>query len=418
LDRDDIHYLSEMMNFPGVLHGDPEVMEKITAARTKGKPIDGHAPGLRGDEARKYAGAGHAGELVISTDHECFTREEALDKLDCGMKIIIREGSAARNFDALISLLADHPDEMMFCSDDKHPDSLVEGHINVLARRAVQQGLPLFAVLKAACLNPVRHYQLPVGLLQEGDSADFVLVKDLSSFQVLQTYIDGIEVAAEGKTAIERVAVTAVNHFVSLPKTPSDFALPATGSGALRVIRALDGELITEAESAAPRIVGGKLMADPHRDLLKMAVINRYSPAPVAMAFIRGFGLREGALASSVAHDSHNLIAVGTEDAYLCEAVNLLIAQQGGICVVGPAENAVLPLQVAGLMSAEDGYEVAAQYSELDAMVKRMGSPLRAPFMTLSFMALLVIPRLKLSDQGLFDGEKFAFTTPQEGSPS
>lgn len=416
LDRDDIRYLSEMMNFPGVLQGDPEVMEKIAAARAKGKPIDGHAPGLRGEEARRYAEAGEAGGVVISTDHECFTREEALDKLACGMKIIIREGSAARNFDALVSLLADHPDEMMFCSDDKHPDSLVEGHINVLVRRALQQGLPLFHVLKAACLNPVLHYGLPVGLLREGDPADFVLVNDLSSFQVLETYIDGVRVAADGQTAIERVTVTPVNHFVCQPRQPRDFALPAAGTGALRVIRALDGALITEMESAAPRDVGGHVEADPGDDLLKIAVVNRYGPARPAVAFIRGFGLREGALASSVAHDSHNLIVVGTRDDYLAEAVNLLIAQEGGISATGPAGRAVLPLPVAGLMSADDGYAVAAQYSELDALAKRMGSPLRAPFMTLSFMALLVIPKLKLSDRGLFDGERFAFTSPQENS--
>jgi adenine deaminase len=412
LQRPDILYLSEMMNFPGVLSGDAEVREKIAAAVSLGKPVDGHAPGLRGRQARRYAGGGEAGRLVISTDHECFTRREALDKLDAGMHILIREGSAARNFDALAGLIAEYPDRTMFCSDDKHPDSLVEGHINVLVRRAVQQGLPLFNVLKAACVNPVLHYRLPVGLLRRGEPADFIVVEDLAGFAVRQTYIGGALVAEKGSTLIAPVSVTPVNRFHCTEKAPEDFAIaPEDTSAEIAVIGALDGELITEKLRQAPRLEQGHLLPDPARDLLKIAVVNRYGPAPVAVAFVSGFGLKEGAIASSVAHDSHNIIAVGATDEALARAVNLVVGCEGGISTVSGASEKVLALPVAGLMSADDGYKVAASYSELDAQAKEMGSRLRSPFMTLSFMALLVIPHLKLSDLGLFDGDRFTFTS-------
>lgn len=409
LQREDILYLSEMMNFPGVLGGDPEVKAKIAAAVKLGKPVDGHAPGLLGEEARRYAGAGEAGRTVISTDHECFTREEALGKLAAGMHILIREGSAARNFDALIGLVEAYPGRTMFCSDDKHPDSLVEGHINLLVKRALQKGIPLFSVLKAACVNPVLHYRLPVGLLRTGDPADFILVEDLNEFRVLETYVQGQKVAERGKTRIASVAVQPVNSFHCTEKQPGDFAVAADGHpAALQVIGALDGELITEKLRQAPRIEDGFAAADPENDLLKITVINRYRQAPPAVAFVRGFGLKEGAIASSVAHDSHNIIAVGTTDAFLAAAVNLVVKHQGGISAVSAQSEKVLPLPVAGLMSDGDGYRVAEAYSGLDRMARQMGSRLRAPFMTLSFMALLVIPHLKLSDLGLFDGDHFA----------
>ncbi len=411
LQRDDIRYLSEMMNFPGVLGADPEVMANIDAALSAGKPVDGHAPGLRGEEARRYAEAGRPGEVTISTDHECFTEAEARDKLAAGMHIIIREGSAARNFDALIPLLHDHPDRIMFCSDDKHPDSLVEGHINVLVRRALAAGIPLFHALRAACLNPVRHYGLDLGQLRPGDPADFILVRDLQALDVLETHIGGRKVAQGGRALFPGVAVEPLNRFAAKPLQPQAFRLPARG-GRVRVIEALDGELITGAGEAQPPVEDGCWVPDPANDLLWLAVVNRYGEAPPALAFIRHFGLRAGALASSVAHDSHNLIAVGADADSLCRALNLLIARQGGICAVhGQAED-VLPLPVAGLMSGKDGYEVARAYQRLDQLAKAMGSPLRAPFMTLSFMALLVIPHLKLSDRGLFDGDTFRFTEP------
>ncbi|MFM2146119.1 MAG: adenine deaminase [Bacteroidota bacterium] len=409
LQRKEIRYLSEMMNFPGVLFQEKEVMEKIRLARQLNKPIDGHAPGLRGEQAQQYINAG------ISTDHECFTREEALDKLQRGMKIIIREGSAARNFDALIGLLKEYPDQMMFCSDDKHPDSLVDGHINELCRRAVDQGIPLFAILKAACLNPVLHYQLEVGLLQPGDPADFILVRDLQTFRVIATYINGNKVAEEGKSFIEPVHEQPINQFNCQTKEPQLFAYTLTEKQrqeGILVIEALEGQLITNRLLEKPLEDKGLAISDPHRDLLKIAVVNRYADQPPALAFIRNFGLKEGAIASSVAHDSHNIVAVGVDDASLCAAINLVIEQKGGISCVGPQGNEVLPLPVGGLMSADDGYQVAARYTTIDAMAKKLGSPLKAPFMTLSFMALLVIPHLKLSDQGLFDGDAFRLIDP------
>lgn len=404
LGRPDIKYLSEMMNFPGVLNKDPEVMKKIAAAHQLGKPVDGHAPGLRGDSARAYIAAG------ISTDHECFTEEEALDKLRAGMKIIIREGSAARNFDALIGLLADWPDQVMFCSDDKHPDSLLLGHINTLCARAVKQGINLFKVLKAACLNPVLHYGLDIGLLRIGDPADFIRVRDLESFEVLETYINGQKVAESGRSLIRSQPVNPVNRFSCLPKTKADFYFPWHGENEIPVIEALDGQLITNRLSLEPAVREGNLVSDPSRDLLKIVVVNRYQQAPAAKAFIRNFGLKKGALASSVAHDSHNIVAVGADDESICRAVNLVIEKEGGISAVSNDREMNLGLPVGGLMSAGDGYEVAEAYTAIDRMAREdLGSTLNSPFMTLSFMALLVIPHLKLSDKGLFDGDHFRF---------
>lgn len=414
LQKDDIVYLSEMMNFPGVLNGDEEVMKKIAAARKSGKPVDGHAPGLRGDDARRYAEAGIEGNATISTDHECFTREEAQDKLNAGMKIIIREGSAARNFEALIALLNDCPDDIMFCSDDKHPDSLVEGHIDVLVKRALQKKVPLFNILKAACINPVLHYKLPVGILRDNDPADFILVKDLDNFDVLATYVNGEKVAENGKTNIASVPVTPVNNFHCSEKKPDDFKIIVNDPfKKFRIIKALDGELITEEIRATLPVENNVLLPDPEKDILKITVVNRYKDVAPAVAFIKNFGIKSGAIASSVAHDSHNIIAVGVDDASLCKAVNLLIKNKGGISVINDKEEKTLPLPVAGLMSADDGYQVAEKYAELDRMVKATGSKLRAPFMTLSFMALLVIPHLKLSDKGLFDGDRFTFIVGQ-----
>lgn len=394
--REDILYLSEMMNFPGVLNADEEVMKKIASTKKYNKPVDGHAPGLRGEMAKQYINAG------ISTDHECFTREEALDKLQHGMKIIIREGSAAKNFEALIDLLNDHEDMIMFCSDDKHPDSLVEGHINKLCARAVAKGIDVFKILKAACVNPVGHYKLKVGLLRENDFADFIVVKDLVNFEVVETYISGQLVAQNGKTLIESKSATAINNFDCSQKTAPDFKI-TTPEKSL-AIEALDGQLITNKIEPANEI-------DLEKDILKIVVVNRYKDAPVAKAFIKNFGLKKGAIASSVAHDSHNIVAVGVNDESICKAVNLVIENKGGVSCVGGEKDIILPLSVAGLMSAEDGYEVAKKYSAIDKAAKELGSKLSAPYMTLSFMALLVIPHLKLSDLGLFDGDKFEFIT-------
>lgn len=400
-----ILYLSEMMNFPGILHGDADCLAKVAAAHAVGKPVDGHAPGLRGTEAARYVAAG------ITTDHECFTREEALDKLAAGCKIAIREGSAARNFAALYTLIGEYPQQTMLCSDDKHPDELELGHINLLVRRAVEHGIDVFDVLQAACLNPIDHYKLGVGQLRVGDPADFIEVDSLTEFNVRRTWLDGQLVAEGGATTLERIEPQVVNNFTAQLVEPAALAVPFTGQ-VLHVIEALDGQLITNGLSEAPKIENERVVCDTDRDIIKLVVMNRYRPAPPAIAFIKNFGLQRGAMASSVAHDSHNVIAVGTNDADIAQAINAVMESGGGLSAVCADEQRtlVLPLPVAGLMATGTCGEVAAAYQELDRAVKSWGSPLRAPYMTLSFMALLVIPSLKLSDRGLFDGDKFAFT--------
>ena len=446
LEKNEIKYLSEVMNFPGVLAKDPEVMDKIAAAQRLGKPIDGHAPGLHGDDLKKYISAG------ISTDHEAFTYEEALEKLQQGMTILIREGSAARNFEALVPLLNDYPAQIMFCSDDKHPDSLLAGHIDRLCARAVAKGIDVFKVLRAACINPVAHYNLEHGQLRVGDPADFIVVDDLVDFRVSHTYIHGTLVASEGASHLASTHIIAspaptssggllsaepINNFKALPHVVADFAYPLDKWGEEEnveqcyCIEALDGQLITNRlviPIADMTVNEGFLGSNPGKDILKIVVVNRYNPAPVAKSFIRNFGLRRGAIASSVAHDSHNIVAVGVDDESICRAINLIIDQKGGLsCVDATANTAapsditgepihiapssgnelILPLPVAGLMSLDDGFRVAEAYTAIDHMAKELGSTLGAPFMTLSFMALLVIPHLKLGDLGLFDGDAF-----------
>ena len=402
LSTSEVKYLAEMMNWPGVINRDPLVMEKLDIARKHKKVIDGHAPGLKGEMARDYIKAG------ISTDHECFTREEALDKLAYGMKIIIREGSAAKNFEALVDLLKDYEDRIMFCSDDKHPDNLVEGHINELVIRALAKGIDLFTILKAACVNPVFHYGLEVGLLRIGDPADFIVIDHPETFRVIQTFIDGKMVAENGKTLIKSIENQIINNFSIQPLSPEIFELSAQGDQ-IHVIEALDGQLITNKLKLNCTYENGLVTTNIGDDILKLVVVNRYHAAPPAIAFIKNFGLQSGAIASSVAHDSHNIIAVGTDDESLSSAINLIIEQRGGVSAVGLGEEMVVPLPVAGLMSAQDGYQVASAYSAIDRFSKKLGSQLTSPFMTLSFMALLVIPSCKLSDKGLFDGEKFEF---------
>lgn len=401
--RDDIKYMSEMMNFPGVIHRDDFVMKKLDIAKKYGKPIDGHAPGVVGDDARKYIEAG------ISTDHECFTMEEALSKISFGMKIQIREGSAAKNFDALVDLLEDHADDVLFCSDDKHPDDLVEGHINALIVRAMKKGYDPVKVLKSAIINPIEHYKLDVGTLQLGDPADMIVVDNLTDFNVLETYVNGRLIAKNGKTLIAPVNESAPNNFHAVEIRENSIHVKPE-SDCLKVMEALDGQLITTTDCVPPRIVNGNVISDPERDILKIVVLNRYKKANPSIAFIRNFNLKEGAIASSVAHDSHNIVAVGVDDADIVRAINIVIKEKGGVSLVSSSKEMILPLPVAGLMSAEDGYQVAQKYHEIDQAAHALGSKLRAPFMTLSFMALLVIPELKLSDKGLFDGISFSFT--------
>ncbi len=402
LARPEIGYLSEMMNYPGVLHGDPEVLAKIAAAHALKKPVDGHAPGLKGEDARRYASAG------ITTDHECFTLEEALDKIACGMKILIREGSAARNYEALKSLLATHPASCMLCSDDKHPDDLLEGHIDGLVRRAVADGFPVMNVLRAACLHPVEHYKLPVGLLRVGDPADFIVVDDLTSFRVQETWIDGVRVYGDRASSFDWLPPQTPNQFECSPKRAEEFA--ARDEARYReAIVAIDKQIVTEREQVTLPVQDGLLQPDLAADVLKIAVVNRYRDTPPAVAFVKNVGLKRGAIASTVAHDSHNIIAVGVSDAMLAKAVNALVAARGGVCYVDEDTEAVLPLPIAGLMSELPPEEIAARYARIDRLAKEAGATLTAPFMTLSFLALLVIPKLKLSDLGLFDAERFAF---------
>ncbi|MBA4317231.1 MAG: adenine deaminase [Flavobacterium sp.] len=398
----DIYYLAEMMNYPGVLFNDEEVLKKIEWAKHFNKPVDGHAPGLRGEEVKKYISAG------ISTDHECFTFEEAEEKLSLGMKVLIREGSAAKNFEALIDLLPENYENMMFCSDDKHPDDLIVGHINLLCARAVAKGIDVFKVLLAACVNPVNHYKMNVGLLKENDTADFIVVEDLVDFKVKQTYINGELVAENGESFVKHIQFETPNNFNITSKEISDFQVSGKGSK-IRVIEALEGQLITNEIHHNSLIVDGKIVSDTENDILKMAVVNRYQNTKPAIAFIKNFGLKKGAIASSVAHDCHNIVVVGTSDAEICNAVNLIIENRGGVCAVNGAENKMLALPVAGIMSDKNGWETGKLYQEIDAMAKELGSNLKAPFMTLSFMALLVIPDLKLSDKGLFSGNTFSF---------
>lgn len=400
----EVKYLAEMMNFPGVLFEDEEVMSKIASAKKHHKPVDGHAPGLRGEDARKYIEAG------ISTDHECFTKEEALDKLNFGMKILIREGSAAKNFEALISLLNEYPDQVMFCSDDKHPNELVIGHLNEIAARAVEKGIAPMKVLRALSYNPIKHYKLDVGLLQINDPADFILVNNLVDFHVSKTYINGELVANEGKSNIISVSEKVVNHFDCQLVSEKDMEVFAD-STQVQVIEAMDGQLITHKLMKELKITDGKLQSDVDQDILKLVVVNRYHPAKPAIAFVKNFGLKQGAIASSVAHDSHNIIAVGVDDTEIVKAINLVIKSKGGVSFSQGLDQMILALPVAGLMSNEDGYEVAEKYAVLDQKSKEVGSTLSAPYMTLSFLALLVIPELKLSDKGLFDGKKFQFTS-------
>ena len=398
----DIYYLSEMMNYPGVLFDDEEVLKKIAWAKHFNKPVDGHAPGLRGAPIEKYIAAG------ISTDHECFTYDEAAEKLSLGMKVLIREGSAAKNFEALIDLLPENYSNMMFCSDDKHPDDLIVGHINLLCARAVAKGFDLFKILQMACINPVKHYKMNIGLLQKNDAADFIVVEDLTHFKVLQTYIDGELVAENGKSFVKDVYFEKPNNFNTAKKQIIEFDISSSASK-IRVIEALEGQLITNEIHHKPKIKNEKIVSDTENDILKMAVVNRYENAPPAIAFIKNFGLKKGAIASSVAHDCHNIVVVGTSDEEILSAVNLIIGNTGGICAVNGNDKKSLALPVAGIMSDQNGWEAGRLYQEIDAMAKELGSGLKAPFMTLSFMALLVIPDLKLSDKGLFSGNSFSF---------
>lgn len=402
LDDPRITHLSEMMNFPGVLSGDVDVMSKIVAARARGLPIDGHAPGLRGSDAQRYFQAG------ISTDHECIDLVEAEHKIACGAMIAIREGSAARNFDALWPLIDRYPDRCMFCSDDKHPDDLLCGHINQLVVRAVAKGADLMHTLRVACVNPVKHYRLDVGLLQVGDPADFIVVEDLTRFQIQKTYIDGRLVAEARKCLIAPEPATILNRFAANPIDAPSLAIPANGTD-VRVIEVQAGQIVTKATTAPVILKGTEAVTSVEKDLMKLVVVNRYHPTQPAIGFVRGFGLRAGALASSVAHDSHNIVAVGQNDNDLLAVINAVVVARGGLALSRDRETQLLSLPIAGLMSTASCADVAHRYDQLTRSAEALGCQLDAPFMTLSFLALPVIPTLKLTDKGLFDVDKFEF---------
>ncbi|MDD5723437.1 MAG: adenine deaminase [Syntrophales bacterium] len=402
LKAQEVGYLAEVMNFPGVIQGDTELMEKIRSAAACSKPVDGHAPGLRGDDLARYVSAG------ISTNHECLSYDEALEDIEKGMKVQIRKGSAADIFDEFLPLLDRHYESCMFCSDDKHPDDLLNGHINEMVKGALACGVDVMKVLKVASVNPVLHYNLAVGLLRIGDPADFIRVDNLADFNILETCVDGRIVARKGVSLIPHEAPRIINNFHANPKEAVSFAVPCNGE-MVNVIGAVDGSLVTDKLVAAPKVIDGHVVSDPERDILKLAVVNRYSEAMPAVGFVRGFGLRTGAIVSSVAHDSHNIVSIGVSDQDISRAVNLVIANGGGMAAVSGNREVLLPLPIAGIMSDKDYVSVANGYTRLDRMAKAMGSTrLRAPFMTLSFMALLVIPRMKMSDRGLFDAESFS----------
>lgn len=403
LSRKEIVYLAEMMNFPGVIYKDEEVLKKIAFAKKYNKPIDGHAPGLIGETMKNYFDAG------ISTDHECFGYDEALEKLKHGVKIMIREGSAAKNFDTLIPLLKDFPEQIMFCCDDKHPDNLIESHINDHVKRALKEGHDLYNVLRAASYNVIKHYNLPIGLLQIGDNADLIEIDNTEDFNILKTYIDGDLVYENGTSFIQPVKSYIVNNFNCNLKQPSDFKIKSEGEK-IRIIETLDGQLITHEIHANTLNISGYAESNADEDILKIAVVNRYNDAPVAVAFIKNFGLKNGAIASCVAHDCHNIVVVGTNDNDICKAVNTIIKAKGGISLATETEEMVLELPIAGIMTDLPAEQVAESYIKLDRRAKELGSKLRAPYMSLSFMALLVIPELKLSDKGLFNGKSFEFT--------
>jgi len=399
---DNIKYLSEVMNFPGVINNDPDIYKKILIAKKYSKPIDGHAPGLTGSRLEKYIKTG------ISTDHESCDMANALEKIAFGMKIQIREGSAVRNFNELIPLVDKHAPNCMFCTDDLHPDDLKKGHINKLVKRALDKGRKLMDVLTPACINPVLHYNLDVGLLQKGDNADFIVIDNLENFNIKKVFINGELVCENGLSMIKDIVPAIINNFNIKKRVVSDFKFPYK-SGNINVIKAMDSQIITEKLLIKPEIVNKEVISDIKRDILKIAIVNRYNEACVSLGFINNFGLKKGAIASSVAHDSHNIVAVGADDKSLCRAVNLIIENRGGLSVVSEKESMVLALPVAGLMSDSNYIDVSDKYIAIQNMVRSLGSSLKAPFMTLSFMALLVIPKIKISDLGLFDVEEFKF---------
>lgn len=400
LDKDEIHYLSEMMNFPGVIYDDPEVLDKINSAKEAGKPVDGHAPGLSGENLVKYVKAG------ISTDHECSTIEEAREKIVLGMKVLIREGSAAKNLNNLKELLNEYPDMVMLCSDDLHPEMLIEGHINKMIADLINDGYNIFDVLRSATINPVNHYKLDVGLLREGDNADFILVEDFQNMKIKETWINGNKVFGQNSVYFKPDRTWIINNFNCRHISKEEILVKNTGEK-FRVIQAYEGELLTDqiiVSSGLAEI----LESDIEKDYLKIVVKDRYKDSQPQTGFIKGFTLLQGAMASSVAHDSHNIICVGTNDDDIVTAINSIVDMKGGLAVSSGGSLKCLQLNIGGILTSDSCSDTAARYNELNELVRSYGCTMSSPFMTLAFMALLVIPELKISDKGLFDVNKFA----------
>ncbi len=402
--RDDIYYLAEMMNFPGVVYDDKEVMKKIKETQLVNKPIDGHAPGLRGDDLKKYCEAG------ISTDHECNNIAEAEEKIQNGMIIQIRDGSAAKNFEALYKLIDKYPDKVMMCMDDCHPDDLLKGHINRVVKDALNKNCELFNVLRAVTYNPVKHYKLNVGMLQENDPADFIIVNNISEFKVISTIINGEKVYDNNKILFEIPKIEPINNFNCSKISVDDIKIKNCNKK-IKVIVAKDGDLVTSKLIAEPKVFEENIVSDISNDILKVVVVNRYRNEKPIVGFIKNFGLKHGAIAGSIAHDSHNIIAIGVSDSDIVNSINILVENKGGVVAYDNNNAEYLELNIAGLMSNNDPEFVVEKYAKINDMAKQLGSKMKAPFMTMAFMSLLVIPEIKIGDKGLFDVNKFNFTS-------
>lgn len=401
LRRPEITHLAEVMTAPGALSKDPEALAKLAAARSLGKPIDGHAPGLSGPGLQAYVSAG------ITTDHESLSFDEAREKIKAGLKLQIRHGSSVRPFESFIPLLARYPDRCMFCSDVKHPDDLLRDHINFIAATAYRKGISLYAIIQAASINPVQHYRLPLGLLQPGDPADFLLIDDLQTFRPREVWLRGQCVARDGRSFLPLGEPCVRNRFAAGLLQPEALRITASAGRAAHVIGVHDGQLVSTHLVEQPAVVNGFAVADTERDIVKLVVYNRYGGVSPAVALVKGFGLKRGALASSVAHDAHHIIAVGTTDDALAAAINEVVLCRGGLAVADNNRKVlkVLPLPLAGLISTEPAEAVARAYSDCNAIAKILGTRLTSPFMTLSFLAQPGAPNLSLTDKGLFDGE-------------
>lgn len=410
LELKNVYGLGEMMNIPGVLNRDPETMARIEAAISRGKPVDGHAPQLMGDALKLYCEAG------IKTDHECTTLAQARARIKQGMYVQVREGSAACDLDTLAPIISEAPDHVMLCSDDKYPDEISNGYINEMCRRAVHRGIDVFDVLTAACVTPVRYYKLPHGLLQLGDPADFIMVDNLREFNLSETWIDGVQVVADGifteSLIIDKSPIDTnyPNHFLAKKISIDDLHIPPE-EGQLKVISTTEGSLQTKQILAEAKVENGNVVSDTEHDILKAVCLSRHSEAKPAIGFIHGFGLKLGAIASTIGHDSHNIIAIGATDEAIVKVVNALIDMKGGLIVYDENELNELMLPIAGLMSYRNGDKVSKRHIQLKSVASRIGCKYKAPFMTLAFMALPVIPELKLTDKGLFDTTNFEPTS-------